>query len=437
MTTILPASQTPPCVDSEAMPELQLDGLPGPTLIHGGLAPGNLASLAHAQCRSQPRAGARACLAKMRAVMDLGVTQAFLPPLLRPDKGFLQACGYTAQTAPPYLLHAAGSTAYQWTANVGTCAAATDTADGRARIVVANLAVMLHRSREAPLRAQQLRELLPLQVVDALPPHASLGDEGAANHSRVVGPAGVCHVFVYGHDGDATLTASTRLPTRQSLTASQAVARLLQLPPERCLFVRQSPLAIDAGAFHNDVVMVGAEDHLLLHEHAWVDQSTVLAELQRRCGRLHIREVTSTELSLTEAVASYLFNAQLLDTPGGWTLVAPEECASGPAATLIARLRDEGFISQVRLIQVRESMRGGGGPACLRLRVPLTDAELVRVHPGIRLTPARITALEQWVDKHYREELVPAELADPQLFAEAHQAASALARMLQIPEMTP
>jgi succinylarginine dihydrolase len=434
------------------MPELQLDGLPGPTLIHGGLARGNLASLAHAQSPSQPRAGARACLAKMRAVLELGMAQAFLPPLLRPDVGLLQACGYAPETAPPHLLHAAGSTAYQWTANVGTCAPAADTQDGRARIVVANLAVMLHRSREAPVRAQQLRKFLPVQVVDALPLHASLGDEGAANHSRVVGPAGVCHVFVYGHDGDATLTASTltastltastltastRLPARQSLTASQAVARLLQLPPERCLFVRQSPLAIDAGAFHNDVVMVGAEDHLLLHEQAWVDQPAVLAELQRRCGRLRIREVSRTEMSLAEAVASYLFNSQLLDTAGGWTLVAPEECASGPAATIVTRLRDEGFISQAHLIQVRESMRGGGGPACLRLRVPLTDAELARVHPGILLTPGRITALEQWVDTHYREHLVPADLADPQLLREAQQAATALARLLGIPGTMP
>ena len=414
------------------MPELQLDGLPGPTLIHGGLAPGNLASFTHALSRSQPRAGARACLAKMRTVLNLGMPQAFLPPLLRPDRGLLQACGYTPETAPAHLLHAAGSTAYQWTANAGTCAAGADTSDGRGRIIVANLAAMLHRSREAPARAQQLREFLPWQVVDALPTHASLGDEGAANHSRVVGPNGVCHVFVYGHDGDAT----TRFPARQSLTASHAVARLLHLPPERCLFVRQSPVAIDGGAFHNDVVMVGCDDHLLLHETAWVDQDAVLAELQRRCGRLNIRVVGNSELTLGEAVASYLFNSQLLSTPNGWTLVAPEECAVGPAATIIARLRDEGFIAQACLIQVRESMRGGGGPACLRLRVPLTDDELGRVHPGIRLTPERITLLEQWVDAHYREHLLPTDLADPQLLDEIDRTHAALNLLLRQAEMT-
>ena len=418
------------------MPELQLDGLPGPTLIHGGLALGNLASIANSHTASQPRAGARACLAKMRAVLDLGLPQAFLPPLPRPDRGLLESCGYgldraSLAAAPPDLLGAAGSTAFQWTANVGTCAPSSDTSDGVGRIVAANLAALLHRSREAPGRVAQLRALQPLTVIDALPSHPVLGDEGAANHSRVVGPLGFCHLFVYGHDGDVT----SRFPARQSLAASRAVARLLHLAPERCLFVRQSPIAIDAGAFHNDVVMVGSEDHLLLHELAWTDQPAALAELQRRCGPLRIRVVTSAEMPLADAVTSYLFNGQLLATATGWTLVSPEECRSGPASRMIARLIDEGFIARSLTVAVRESMRGGGGPACLRLRVPLTDAELARVHPGILLDHQRITQLERWVDTHYRERLTPADLADPQLAVDSATALKALAQLLGTPEL--
>ena len=416
------------------MLELQVDGLPGPTLIHGGLAYGNLASQANAQSVSRPRAGARACLNKMRTVLDLGMPQAFLPPLIRPDVALLAACGYTPHDAPAHLLRVAGSTAYQWTANAGTCAPGSDTVDGISRIVVANLAALLHRSREAPARAQQLRQFFSLQIIDPLPSHAALGDEGAANHTRVVGPLGVCHVFVYGHDGDAT----TRYPARQSLAASHAVARLLHLPPERCLFVRQSPAAIDAGAFHNDVVMVGCDDHLLLHESTWVDQASVLTELQRRCGALQIRIVADAEVSLAEAVSSYLFNGQLLATLTGWTLVVPAECAEGPASTLIARLTDEGFIARCVRIDVRESMRGGGGPACLRLRLPLTLDELGRVHSGIRLDHARIAQLEQWVDAYYRESLTPADLADPRLLDEALAASEALTHLLnQPPQVTP
>lgn len=403
------------------MHELQLDGLPGPTLLHGGLAAGNLASQANAGHVSHPRAGARACLAKMRTVLELGVPQAFLPPLPRPDLGFLRACGIAAvEDAPADLRTIACSTAYQWTANAGTVAPGRDTIDGVPRIVVANLAAMAHRSIEAPGRAAQLRRFLPLTVIDALPTHASLGDEGAANHTRVVGPRGVCHLFVHGADN------SGRFVPRQSATASAAVARLLGLPPERVLFARQDPAAVDAGAFHNDVVMVGTGDHLLLHARAWLDREAVLAELQRRCGPLRIRVVDDSELDLAQAVGNYLFNSQLLDTPHGWVLIAPAECDEGPARAVCRRLVDEGFVAQVVTVAVRESMRGGGGPACLRLRVPLEAAELARVHPAISLTPQRLSALEGWVDAHYREELRPADLADPQLTLEAHAALNAL-----------
>lgn len=410
------------------MPELQLDGLPGPTLIHGGLAHGNLASQANAHATSRPRAGARACLAKMRTVLGLGVAQAFLPPLARPDTGFLAACGYQLGDAPADLLACASSTAFQWTANAGTVAPASDTADGIGRIVPANLSVLLHRSLETAARRAQLARFLPLTVTAPLPAHARLGDEGAANHTRIVGPAGVCHLFVYGRDGEPT---GTRFIARQTLTASRAVARLLCLPDERCLFVQQNPLAVDAGAFHNDVVMVGNGEHLLLHAQAWVDQAEALAELQRRCGPLRVREVGDDELTLAQAVTSYLFNSQLLDTSDGQVLVAPAECAAGPAATVLRRLVDEGFVQRTVLVDVRESMRGGGGPACLRLRVPLTRDELGRIAGGILLTSERLTQLESWVDAHYRETLSTADLTDPLLGAESARALNALDQLLE------
>ena len=411
------------------MPELQLDGLPGPTLIHGGLAQGNLASQANAHATSRPRAGARACLAKMRTVMELGVPQAFLPPLVRPAVEFLQACGYTAQNAPQDLLACANSTAFQWTANAGTVAPASDTRDGIGRIVPANLSALLHRSLEATERQVQLARYVPLTVTAPLPSHPRLGDEGAANHTRVVGPQGICHVFVYGRAGDDP--TPTRFIPRQTLTASRAVARLLKLPAERCLFVQQLPQAIDAGAFHNDVVMVGTADHLLLHAQAWVEQSAARAELQRRCGPLRIREIAATEVSLAHAVSCYLFNSQLLETANGWVLVAPAQCAEGPAAAMTQRLLDEGFIQRVILVDVRESMRGGGGPACLRLRLPLTEPELAKIGGGILLNAQRITQLEAWVDAHYRTTLTGAELADPALGRESTRALSALYQLLE------
>ena len=411
-----------------SLAELQLDGLPGPTLFHGGLADGNLASQSNARHPSQPRAGARACLAKMRTVMGLGVAQGFLPPLLRPDLAFLRACGCSGVVDAPFnLLAIASSTAYQWTANAGTVAPGCDTSDGRSRLVVANLAAQHHRSIEGPARAVQLRRFLPaLTVSDPLPLHPALGDEGAANHTRIAGPLGVCHLFVVGAD-----RGHERFSPRQSRAASAAVARLLHLPAERVLIAEQLPATVDAGAFHNDVVMVGAGDRLLLHRRAWADQAAVLAELQRRCGPLVVREVDDDELSLPQAISCYLFNSQLLATPTGWVLVAPEECAAGPAQAVVQRLIDAGFVTRALFVPVRESMRGGGGPACLRLRVPLSAGELARVHPGIRLDEARLSALEGWVDRHYRERLTPEDLADPQLAQEALAANGALEALLE------
>ena len=401
------------------MHELQLDGLPGPLLIHGGLAAGNLASQGNAGGVARPRAAARACLAKMRTVLELGMPQAFLPPLARPDMDFLTACGYAALAeAPPALQRVACSTAYQWTANAATVAPGADTSDGVTRLLTANLAANLHRAIEPHGRAAQLRRFLPgLDIVPPLPGHPELGDEGAANHTRLEGPRGVAHLFVHG------ATTHGRFRPRQTALASASAARRLHLRPELVVFATQAPAAVDAGAFHNDVVMVGAGDRILMHAQAWENPDAVLAQLTARCGPLQVASIAHAELTLAEAVSSYLFNSQLLATPHGWVLVAPAECGEGRAAAVTRRLVDDGFVTRVVLVDVRESMRGGGGPACLRLRVPLTDAELAAIDPAIRLTPERITRLEAWVDQHYRETVSLTDLADPQL---PHEAAAAL-----------
>ena len=403
------------------MHELQLDGLPGPLLIHGGLAAGNLASQGNAGGVARPRAAARACLAKMRTVLALGLPQAFLPPLTRPDTDFLAACGYDSLAeAPPELRRVACSTAYQWTANAATVAPGADTSDGVTRLLTANLAANLHRAIEPDGRAAQLRRFLPgLDILSPLPGHPDLGDEGAANHTRLEGPRGVAHLFVHG------ARTHGRFRPRQTVVASASAARLLHLRPELVVFAAQAQAAVDAGAFHNDVVMVGAGERILMHAQAWENPGAVLTQLIARCGHLQVASITDDELTLEEAISSYLFNSQLLATPHGWVLVAPAECGAGRAAAVTRRLVDTGFVTRVVLVDVRESMRGGGGPACLRLRVPLTDAELAAIHPAIRLTPERITRLEAWVDRHYRDTLSSDDLADPQLPQEAAAALAA------------
>jgi succinylarginine dihydrolase len=424
----------------ETLVEVQVDGLPGPTHHFGGLSAGNLASLAHAGFSSRPRAAARQCLAKMRQVLALGVPQAWLPPLPRPDLALLRAAGFTgdddtvlaAAAREPHLLHLATSSAFMWTANCATVIPAADSGDGRCHVVAANLVAMSHRAREGVPRAAQLRALLGrldgVMVHDPLPALGDLGDEGAANHSRVWSPGRpAVHLFVHGRAGGER--SATRLPARQTREAGAAVARLAGLAESQVLHVRQHPAAIDAGAFHNDVVMVGDGARILLHAHAWHDQAAVLAELRRRIPGLLVAEITEEELSLEEAVASYLFNSQLLSTPHGVVLVAPAQAGDGRAGAAVRRLLDEGFIARALFLDLGESMANGGGPACLRLRLPLVRHTLPHMAEGMLLDEGRIAALERWVDRHYREVLTAADLVDPALAGEWIAAARDL-RML-------
>jgi succinylarginine dihydrolase len=412
---------------ADQLVEVQIDGLPGPTHTHSGLSAGNVASQAHAGASGSPRAAALASLAKMRAVVDLGMPVMILPPLARPDLAHLRRCGFAgddaavlaaARTDAPDLLRQACSSAFMWTANAATIVPAADSTDGRLHAVVANLSAMPHRSLEAAGRFAQLTALLaPLGgiVHPALPAH--LGDEGAANAVRLSCDGATLHILVHGRaEGLDPAVLPRRHPARQSLAAGHAIARLAR--PASLLHVRQAAEAIDAGAFHNDVVCVGARDRLLIHARAWADQGRTLDDLRRRLPSLRIAEISEHDLSLDEAIGSYLFNSLLLPAPEGWILVAPGECAVGRPRAVADRLIAEGFIARLVTVPLRESMMGGGGPACLRLRLDLPAAQLGLIPAWARADHARLDVLEQWVRRHYRERLRPEDLGDPALPAE-------------------
>jgi succinylarginine dihydrolase len=135
-------------------------------------------------------------------------------------------------------------------------------------------------------------------------------------------------------------------------------------------------------------------------------------------------------------VRTYLFNSQLLEREGGrFALVLPIESREDPAvASTIDRIVSASTnpIGEAHYLDVRESMRNGGGPACLRLRVPLEAAELAAVNPGSRYSPARHATLEDWVRRRYREDLGAGDLADPQLLVESRDALDELTRILGI-----
>jgi succinylarginine dihydrolase len=176
--------------------------------------------------------------------------------------------------------------------------------------------------------------------------------------------------------------------------------------------------------------MVATGERLLLHEYSLVAQDTVLYTLRQHLPGLRVFQVRQRDLSLQQAVNSYLFNSQLLQTPQGYVLLAPMQSSQGPAAQVTRRLLDTGFIDRLLFQELDQSMAGGGGPACLRLRLPLTPQEMASMAPGVRLDAATLHQLEAWVDRHYRDELTPEALADPQLLQEVRQALDALTQLL-------
>jgi succinylarginine dihydrolase len=419
--------------------EVNFDGLVGPTHNYCGLSPGNLASSLNAEAVSHPRAAALQGLAKMAAVMGLGVVQGFLPPPLRPAPDALRAYGFdgdddqvlaAAGSEDPLLLRAACSASSMWTANAATVIAAPDSADGRVHLVCANLASMLHRALEAADTLATLRRVFADPAVFAvhppLPHGVHFGDEGAANHMRLAashGQPGV-NVFVHGARRDG------RFPERQALRASQAVARLAGAAAP--VFALQSARAIEAGAFHNDVVAVANERMLLAHKDAFDDVGAVIAQLSARVPGFQYLEVAGFELEA--AVRSYLFNSQIVTRPdGGMTLVAPAEARDDPRvwAAVEQILAGDNPIDQLLVADLRESMRNGGGPACLRLRVPLSPAALAAVDSRFLLDAARIEALSRLVERAWPESIAPSDLTDPALWQAARAAHAALEQTLR------
>ncbi len=433
--------------------EVNFDGLPGPTHNYAGLSPGNLAATRNAALSSDPRHAALQGIAKMRALAARGWPQAVLPPHERPDMAMLRTLGFCgrdddvlrrALAEAPQLLAACSSAAAMWTANAATVSASRDTADGRVHFTPANLAYHLHRALEAPTTTRILRTVFAdatrFVVHDPLPSVPQLGDEGAANHLHLSSADGAQAVdcFVYGRVAfDPAAPAPTRYVARQTREAAMAIARRHGLDPGRCVFAQQLPAAIDAGVFHNDVIAVGHRHVLLCHERAYVEQPRVLSALRDCVGpSLVVIEVPEREVTLDEAVATYLFNSQLLTRDDGrMVMIAPAECREDPrvAAWLEALLARGGPIAEIVTFDLRQSMRNGGGPACLRLRVPLTLEERRAMRGRVLVDAPLLDTLQAWVLRHYRDRLDPADLADPALLDESQRALDELTQILELP----
>lgn len=231
-----------------------------------------------------------------------------------------------------------------------------------------------------------------------------------------------------------------RFPARQAEQAARAIARRHRLRAKQTWFCQQAPLAIDQGVFHNDVIAVGNLNLLLCHSKAYLDQAERLQALKTAFREatgeeLIVRVFSSEELPLKDAVQSYFFNSQLIGLPdGGQTVIAPKECRENPVAQacLVSLRNEENPIRSFEFTDLTESMQNGGGPACLRLRIVLTEQERRRAHPDSFLTPTLYESLLEWIDRHYREMLHADDLRDPALLEESHTALDELTGILNL-----
>ncbi|MEQ1809565.1 MAG: N-succinylarginine dihydrolase [Terricaulis sp.] len=431
--------------------EINFDGLVGPTHNYAGLSEGNLASARNANMIARPREAALQGLAKMQRLRALGLSQGVLPPHERPNIKWLRSLGFTgtdgdvwerAWRSEPTIARAALAASAMWAANAATVSPSADTGDGRLHATVANLQTMLHRILEGEQTERTLRRLLPdearFAVHPALLPHDALSDEGAANHMRMSADAGALgvEIFVYGRKASEFKTG---FPARQTLEACHAIARSHTLDTARVVFAKQAPEAINAGAFHNDVVAVAHEHVLFHHEEAFADKAALYADVRAKARGFEpvFVEVPRARVGLDDAVTSYLFNSQLLRLPGAstLTLIAPTEVReNNKTASVVEEMvaAPNAAIGQVEYVEVRESMRNGGGPACLRLRIVMTPQERAAAAQGFFLDDALAVTLEAWIKKHYREELAPDDLGDPALVGETQLALDELTRILPL-----
>ena len=416
-----------------ALTEINFDGIIGPSHNYAGLSLGNIASAAHKGDVSHPRAAALQGVAKMRHNLRLGLAQGLFVPLPRPNHQWLAALDTDVERVPDTLRAAAWSASAMWAANAATVSPAPDTADGRCHLTVANLRTMAHRSHEWPDTFAQLRvafgDARHFEVHGPVWP--TFGDEGAANHMRLAPSHGekAVEVFVYGKRGGA-------FPARQHLEASRAVARRHGLDPDRTLFAAQSEEAIAAGAFHNDVVAVANENVLFAHEQAFEDRQELYAGLRRLVPEVEIVEVPASAVSLADAVGSYLFNAQLVTLPGGRAmgLILPEEARdSAPVWQWLEQLvAGNGPIRELFVVDVRQSMANGGGPACLRLRVV---ADPATVDPRFIADEAKLDRVAAVIERHWPERIAPEDLGGHALLFAVEQARAALLDALDLSEL--
>jgi succinylarginine dihydrolase len=331
------------------------------------------------------------------------------------------------------------SASSMWVANSATVVPSTDSENGKLNLLTANLNFAHHRRIEAPQTFITLNKIFndtsKFLIHSPIDSDGELDDEGAANHTRFCNSydAEGLHFFVYGRSHDNSTASPQQYPARQTYEASKQVADIMQI--KNAVFAQQSAESIDAGVFHHDVIGVGNKDLYFYHESALANQAETIVKLQDSFkGNLKLICIRESEIPLRVAVETYLFNSQLVEYKTGHMLIAPTRCRRNPLVKkyLQSITHSSNPIKKVRYANLEQSLWNGGGPACLRLRVTMTESEYNSLHPGVIFTDKLHLRLRKWVNKYYEGNLIHADLYVPSYIHKCRDALHELTEILDL-----
>ena len=419
------------------MPEVNFDGLIGPTHNYSGLSEGNNASKENYSSPSNPKKAALQGIKKAETLISYGSQQGFFLPHERPFIPGLKKLGFNgtdeeilslAFRHSKVLLNNFSSASSMWAANAATISPSPDTQDNKIHLTPANLNSMFHRSIETEFTYQQCKIIFPKEYFEIHNPAVSIsgyGDEGAANHLRISKSDNEkgFEIFVYGESG---FKIDKTLVKRQALEVSRSIAINHKLDMENTFFLQQNHQAIEEGSFHNDIVSLSNKNVFIAHEDAFQnrdDLKKMLNILESKIDNFQYIEISNSEIPLKDIISSYLLNSQLItNVDNEMQLILPEEVKEyDNCLSWLDKLKQISDVKLFDYVDIRQSMMNGGGPACLRLKVILNDEELESLNQNFLMNNERLESIKLLIEKEYRDVLYPDDLKDPSLLDESRR----------------
>ena len=294
-------SRRPVCRNErEQREEINFDGLVGPTHNYAGLSEGNLASARNANMVARPREAALQGIAKMRRLRALGLEPRRAAAARAPEHHLAALAwllrrrtaksGSAAWKSEPTIARAALAASAMWAANAATISPSADCADGRLHAYGRQSANDACTAASKPSRpnarcaacCRTRRDLPYIPLCCRTTRCPTRARPITCAWPRTQARPALRFSFTAARPAKPRPVFPRAKHWRQA-TPLRAATR--SSPRARCSPARAAA-AIDAGAFHNDVVAVAHEHVLFHHEHAFADKAALYAEIRAKAARL-------------------------------------------------------------------------------------------------------------------------------------------------------